>query len=47
MRQGEVLETLDVEQLAEARPNHPYTRQLLRASGGFDRAALDEILSQS
>ena len=47
MRQGEVLETLDVEQLAEARPNHPYTRQLLRASEGFDRAALDEILSQS
>ncbi len=44
MRQGEMLETLDTEQLRQDGPTHPYTRQLVRASEGYDRAALDEIL---
>jgi len=37
MREGEALEELSVEQLAEHRPEHPYTRQLLRATEGYDR----------
>jgi peptide/nickel transport system ATP-binding protein len=43
MRQGEVLETLSVDQLRLGTPAHPYTQQLLRASEGYDRTALAEI----
>jgi peptide/nickel transport system ATP-binding protein len=43
MRQGEVLETLTVDQLRRGNPTHPYTQQLLRASEGYDRTALAEI----
>ena len=39
MRQGEVLETLEVDQLRQGTPTHPYTQQLLRASEGYDRSA--------
>jgi len=41
MRQGEVVETLAVEQLSRGTPAHPYTLELLRASAGYDRSARD------
>ncbi len=44
MRQGEIIETLGIEQLRRGNPTHAYTQQLLRASEGFDRAALAQIL---
>ncbi len=44
MRQGEIVETLDIEGLRRGISTHPYTQQLLRASEGFDRAALAGIL---
>jgi peptide/nickel transport system ATP-binding protein len=44
MRQGEIVETLELEQLRRGIASHPYTQQLLRASEGFDRAALAQIL---
>jgi peptide/nickel transport system ATP-binding protein len=44
MRQGEIVETLDIEGLRRGVSTHPYTQQLLRASEGFDRAALAGIL---
>ena len=43
MRDGEALEELSVEQLAEKCPNHEYTRQLLRATEGYDRKFVTEI----
>ena len=39
MNQGRVVEELTVDQLRAAEPREPYTRQLLRASQGYDRAA--------
>ncbi len=41
MQHGRVVETLDVEQLRERSPGKAYTRQLLTASRGYDRAAID------
>jgi peptide/nickel transport system ATP-binding protein len=43
MQHGAVLETLTVEQLRANQPEHPYTQQLLRASAGYDRAAVDAL----
>lgn len=40
MRTGEVVETADAEKLARGELQHPYSRQLLTASKGFDRAAI-------
>ena len=36
MQNGEMVEELTVAQLRAAAPQHPYTRQLLMASGGYD-----------
>ncbi|WP_373501162.1 ABC transporter ATP-binding protein [Desulfococcus sp.] len=41
MKQGAVVEHLAVEALRRGEPQHPYTRQLLAASLGYDRAAVD------
>ena len=41
MQNGSVVETLDVRQLREHSPAMPYTRQLLTASLGYDRDAID------
>lgn len=43
MQHGSVLETLSVEQLRADDPSHPYTKQLLRASKGYDRSAVDAL----
>jgi peptide/nickel transport system ATP-binding protein len=40
MRTGEIVETADSEKLAKGELTHPYSRQLLIASKGFDRAAI-------
>jgi len=40
MRTGEIVETADADQLARGELEHPYSRQLLIASKGFDRAAI-------
>ena len=41
MQNGAVVETMSVAQLREHAPAMPYTRQLLTASLGYDRAAID------
>jgi peptide/nickel transport system ATP-binding protein len=41
MQHGAVVETMDVQQLRNHTPTMPYTRQLLTASLGYDRAAID------
>ena len=43
MNVGRVVEELTVDQLRAGRPAHPYTRQLLRASLGYDRRAVDTL----
>ena len=43
MQHGVVLETLSVQQLRANEPGHPYTRQLLMASRGYDRSAVDSL----
>jgi peptide/nickel transport system ATP-binding protein len=43
MQHGAVVETLDVARLRTATPDHPYTKQLVRASRGYDRAAVDML----
>ena len=40
MRTGEVVETADAGRLAQGVLQHPYSKQLLIASKGFDRAAI-------
>jgi ABC-type dipeptide/oligopeptide/nickel transport system ATPase subunit len=45
MKNGSILETLDVETLTAGKPAHPYTRQLLRASLGYDRSAVHQPLA--
>ena len=40
MRTGEIVETADSAKLAKGELTHPYSRQLLTASKGFDRAAI-------
>ena len=44
MQNGAVVETLSVEQLRKHTPAQPYTRQLLTASLGYDRAAIDSFI---
>ena len=41
MQNGAVVETMNVEQLRNHNPTQPYTKQLLTASLGYDRAAID------
>src|SRR5690606_16899742 len=43
MNHGAVVEELDVEQLKRHEPSHPYTRQLMVASLGYDREAIDRF----
>ncbi len=43
MNHGAVVENLTVEQLRTRAPEHPYTKQLLVASLGYDRAAIDRF----
>ena len=43
MQHGAVVETLDVAKLRSETPTHPYTRQLLRASRGYDRTAVESL----
>ena len=43
MQHGQVLETLSIEQLRAHEPAHPYTRQLLIASQGYDRSTVDAL----
>ena len=42
MNRGEIVETLDAAQLRRHEFTHPYTRQLFRASEGYDRSLLTE-----
>ena len=44
MQNGAVVETLSVEQLRQHTPAQPYTRQLLTASLGYDRATIDAFV---
>ena len=41
MNHGNIVEELTETQLKEGTPEHPYTRQLLTASLGYDRSAVD------
>jgi peptide/nickel transport system ATP-binding protein len=41
MNHGRIVEQLDAQTLRERQPAHPYTRQLLTASLGYDRQAID------
>ena len=41
MQNGTIVETMGVQQLRDHTPEMPYTRQLLTASLGYDRAAID------
>ena len=41
MQNGTIVETMSVQQLREHSPSMPYTRQLMTASLGYDRAAID------
>jgi peptide/nickel transport system ATP-binding protein len=43
MKDGAVVETMKVEQLRSSTPTRPYTKQLLKASLGYDRAAIDSF----
>jgi peptide/nickel transport system ATP-binding protein len=46
MTEGEIVEELNVADLRAQTPKHPYTRQLLRASHGYDPELLKESLAQ-
>ena len=43
MRRGRIVETMDAERLRHARSDQAYTRQLIAASRGYDRANAAEI----
>jgi ABC-type dipeptide/oligopeptide/nickel transport system ATPase subunit len=43
MNRGRIVEEMTVAQLREGRPSEGYTRQLLRASEGYDRAVADSF----
>ncbi len=43
MNHGKIVETMDVEKLRSQNPSHPYTKQLLKASMGYDRNAIDDF----
>ncbi|MGD8251677.1 MAG: ABC transporter ATP-binding protein [Desulfobacterales bacterium] len=44
MNNGLIVESLDAESLRRRQPAHPYTRQLLTASLGYDRKAVDALV---
>ncbi len=44
MRLGEVVETLEIEQLRQHMPAHPYTRQLFEAAQGYNRDFVAQIV---
>ncbi|MEX2009872.1 MAG: ABC transporter ATP-binding protein [Dongiaceae bacterium] len=44
MNRGRIVEAMPVERLRAGEPEQPYTRQLLTASLGYDRAAVDRFL---
>jgi peptide/nickel transport system ATP-binding protein len=41
MRHGEIVETAEMDLIRSVTARHAYTRQLLTASRGYDRAAVD------
>jgi len=43
MREGVIVEELTAATLRAQEPTHPYSRQLFRASTGYDRAAVDRL----
>jgi ABC-type dipeptide/oligopeptide/nickel transport system ATPase subunit len=43
MREGVIVEELTAAMLRAQQPTHPYSRQLFRASAGYDRAAVDRL----
>ena len=43
MNHGVIVEEMDVERLRTASPSHAYTQQLLTASIGYDRAAIERF----
>ncbi len=43
MREGEIVEQMDVARLRSGEPEHPYTRRLFRAAEGYDPALLQEV----
>jgi ABC-type dipeptide/oligopeptide/nickel transport system ATPase subunit len=43
MNRGVIVENLDVETLRRQTPEHPYTKQLMVASLGYDREAIDQF----
>ena len=45
MNAGRIVEETSVERLRRAELEHPHTRQLLRASLGYDRAAAAEFVT--
>jgi len=45
MNAGRVVEELTADQLRRSEPSHAYTRQLLKASLGYDRSAVDALES--
>ncbi|MGE0117172.1 MAG: ABC transporter ATP-binding protein [Dongiaceae bacterium] len=44
MQNGRIVEELTTDQLRNGTPSHPYTQQLLQASLGYDRAAVDKFV---
>ncbi len=44
MNHGSIVEKLTAGQLKSASPTHPYTQQLLVASKGYDRTAIDKFV---
>lgn len=44
MQHGRIVEQMTAEALAAGTPSHPYTRQLLVASRGYDRAKIDQFV---
>jgi peptide/nickel transport system ATP-binding protein len=45
MQNGRIVEELSIDDLRAAAPSHPYTQQLLQASLGYDRAAVDKFVA--
>jgi ABC-type dipeptide/oligopeptide/nickel transport system ATPase component len=43
MNAGRVIEKMSVDQLRRSDPSHDYTQQLLKASLGYGRAAVDTL----
>jgi peptide/nickel transport system ATP-binding protein len=45
MNEGRIVEQLGVDALRAGAAQHPYTRQLLRASGRYDRATAASLVT--